>query len=107
MINVFSSIYLRSFIFGFEDSLVSTVGLLSGIAFAGITAREIILTPEEENGMKYVEGEFDDYSNRRRAMGPLAALCHLADVTSARIGFDHPLDKNDSWVGARRIRDVI
>ena len=44
MINVFSSIYLRSFIFGFEDSLVSTVGLLSGIAFAGITAREIILT---------------------------------------------------------------
>ncbi|MEK7641758.1 MAG: VIT1/CCC1 transporter family protein [Patescibacteria group bacterium] len=35
--------YLRSFIFGVEDSLVSTVGLLSGIAMAGV-ARGTILT---------------------------------------------------------------
>lgn len=36
--------YLRNFVFGVEDSLVSTVGLLSGIAIAGIETKEIILT---------------------------------------------------------------
>lgn len=35
---------LRNFIFGVEDSLVSTVGLLSGIAVGGIIRSEIILT---------------------------------------------------------------
>lgn len=35
--------YLRNFVFGVEDSLVSTVGLLSGVAIAGM-AREDILT---------------------------------------------------------------
>ncbi len=61
----------------------------------------ISLTPEQLNGLKYVEGELDDYTNRRRVMGPLAAFCHLADVTSARIWFAHP---NDTWPGARRDR---
>lgn len=37
-------IYLRNFIFGVEDSLVSTVGLLAGIAWAGIARSEIIVT---------------------------------------------------------------
>ena len=36
--------YLRSFVFGVEDSLASTVGLLSGIAIAGIARETIILT---------------------------------------------------------------
>lgn len=36
--------YMRNFVFGVEDSLVSTVGLLSGIAVGGMGAREIILT---------------------------------------------------------------
>lgn len=36
--------YLRNFVFGVEDSLVSTAGLLSGIAVAGIAPREIFLT---------------------------------------------------------------
>lgn len=36
--------HLRSFIFGVEDSLVSTVGLLSGIAISGMSAHEILLT---------------------------------------------------------------
>ncbi|MEK7170856.1 MAG: VIT1/CCC1 transporter family protein [Patescibacteria group bacterium] len=36
--------YLRNFIFGAEDSLVSTVGLLSGVSFAGLTSREVILS---------------------------------------------------------------
>ena len=37
-------IYLRNFIFGVEDSLVSTVGLLSGIAIGGAPREVIILT---------------------------------------------------------------
>ncbi len=65
----------------------------------------IVLSPEQANGMKYVEGELHDYTNRHRVMGPLAALCHLADVTSARIWFDHPLEENDPWDGAQRIRE--
>ena len=36
------ALYLRNFIFGVEDSLVSTVGMLSGIAIAG-TGRSTIL----------------------------------------------------------------
>ncbi|MFA5751202.1 MAG: VIT1/CCC1 transporter family protein [Candidatus Paceibacterota bacterium] len=36
--------YFRNFIFGVEDSLVSTVGLLSGIAIANIPRQEIFLT---------------------------------------------------------------
>lgn len=37
-------IYIRNFIFGVEDSLVSTVGLLSGIAVAGVPRSTLILT---------------------------------------------------------------
>ncbi|MEK7184011.1 MAG: VIT1/CCC1 transporter family protein [Patescibacteria group bacterium] len=36
--------YLRNFVFGVEDSLVSTVGLLSGVAIAGVAEETIILT---------------------------------------------------------------
>ncbi len=36
--------YLRSFVFGVEDSLVSTVGLLSGIAIAHVSGKTILLT---------------------------------------------------------------
>jgi len=65
----------------------------------------IVLTSDQKNGMKYVEGELDDYTNRRRVMGSLAAFCHLCDVTSARIWFDSPMEHNDPWQGAKRIRD--
>lgn len=64
----------------------------------------IVLTEQQQNGMRYVEGEFDDYTNKERKMGPLAALCHLADVTSARIWFNHPTQYDDPWVGATKIR---
>ncbi|MDO8633442.1 MAG: hypothetical protein Q7K38_02770 [Candidatus Wildermuthbacteria bacterium] len=60
------------------------------------------LTKEQQNAMRYVEGELDDYSPKKRVMKPLAAFCHLADITSARIWFDHPLPKNDPWRGAKR-----
>lgn len=38
------AVYGRSFIFGIEDGLVSTVGLLSGIAAAGVPGTTIVLT---------------------------------------------------------------
>ncbi len=37
-------VYMRNLIFGAEDSLVSTVGLLSGIAIGGVSNSAIILT---------------------------------------------------------------
>jgi hypothetical protein len=61
----------------------------------------ILLTDEQANAMKYVEGEYKDYSSKERVMHPLAALCHLADVTSARIWHDYPKD-DDPWRGATR-----
>jgi hypothetical protein len=67
----------------------------------------IVLTEEQQNALRYVEGEFEDYSSRRRVMGPLAALCHMADVASARIWFDHPKEFSDDepWLDAGRQRD--
>lgn len=45
MFNRFSSVsYFRNFTFGVEDSLVSTVGLLSGIAVADVPKTTILLT---------------------------------------------------------------
>lgn len=43
MRNNFTTLY-RNFIFGVEDSLVSTVGLLSGVAIAGVPRETIVLT---------------------------------------------------------------
>lgn len=70
-----------------------------------LLAYGVVLTSKQENGLKYVEGEFNDYSSDGRVMNPLAAFCHLCDVTSARIWFDYPMEQNDSWSGASRIRD--
>ncbi len=39
--NLSSASYVRNFVFGVEDSLVSTTGLLSGVAFAGLETRVI------------------------------------------------------------------
>ena len=64
----------------------------------------ILLTEDQKNGLKYVEGEGKDYSGKHRTMNPLAALAHICDVASARIYFDYPLADNDSWEGAKRIR---
>jgi hypothetical protein len=64
----------------------------------------IRLSEEQMNGLVYVEGEMNDYSNRRRVMGPLAAFCHLCDVTSARIWHAFPAVSGDSWTGAKRVR---
>lgn len=39
-----NDVELRNFIFGVEDSLVSTVGLLAGVAAADISHRNVIIT---------------------------------------------------------------
>jgi len=65
----------------------------------------VVITPEQENGMQYAEGELNDYSSRHRVMGPLACLAHMCDVASARLWFDHPMQENDPWTYAKRIRD--
>lgn len=65
----------------------------------------IVFTPEHENGLKYAEGELNDYSNRHRVMGPLACVAHMCDVCSARLWFNHPMKEKDPWVWARRSRD--
>ena len=39
-----SASHLRNFVFGVEDSLVSTVGLLSGISIAGMEIKTIFVT---------------------------------------------------------------
>ena len=72
---------------------------LAKLAEYGIT-----LTPEEENAVRYAEGELADYSGRRRTMNQLAALVHMADNWSARGWFDHPLAQNDPWSGRGRSR---
>lgn len=64
------------------------------------------LTPKQENGIQYAEGELNDYSNRRRMMGPLACVAHMCDVCSARLWFDHPIEEDDPWAGAKRIRNT-
>ena len=43
-LNSLSPSYLRTFVFGVEDSLVSTVGLLSGIALTELSVKHIVLT---------------------------------------------------------------
>lgn len=44
MSNGVRAAYLRNFIFGVEDSLVSTVGLLSGVTIAGLVSKDILVT---------------------------------------------------------------
>lgn len=63
----------------------------------------IRLTSDQENALKYVHGEGNDYSSKRRVMTPLAAFCHICDIWVARIDFNYPLSENDPWEGARRV----
>lgn len=58
------------------------------------------LGPEHLNALRYVEGEHEDYSPSARAMGRLAAFCHICDVASARLWPDHPLPSGDPWPAA-------
>lgn len=55
------------------------------------------LTAEQMNGLRYVEGEGDDYVPGARVMSPLAAFCHMCDIASARIWHDRPREENETW----------
>lgn len=50
-----------------------------------------------KEALRCVEGEKEEYTNTERKMSPLAAFCHMCDVASARIWFDHPADLEESW----------
>ena len=62
----------------------------------------------QANALYFVEGIRDsEYTNRARLMGELAALCHSADVLSARMWYNHPLPTGqDPWQGAARVNPV-
>jgi hypothetical protein len=60
------------------------------------------LPAELERAIVFVEGEVTQYSNQERGMSPLAAFCHLCDVASARLWYNHPREKDDPWPGAGR-----
>jgi hypothetical protein len=64
----------------------------------------LTLTPEQQNALTYVEGEYKDYSSTHRVMNELAAFCHLVDTWSARGWYDYPKAEDDEWTGARRFR---
>lgn len=69
-----------------------------------ISQYNIQLSEDHHTALKYVEGVRDkDYSPQDRVMTPLAAFCHICDLTSARIWFDYPRASNDPWQGAARL----
>jgi hypothetical protein len=71
-------------------------------AFAAAKLQEygIELSPQQQNALKYVEGIRDeDYTPGSRLMLPLAALCHMCDMLSARAFYDAPLAAMDAWAG--------
>ncbi len=54
-----------------------------------------VLSDQLTNALEYVEGERNDYSNKKRVMNELAGFCHIADVSSARIWHDY--GKSKAW----------
>lgn len=66
----------------------------------------LVLTPDQHNGLTYVEGELHDYSSQRRVMNELASFCHKIDNWSARGWPNYPKAKGDEWTGAGRIRSA-
>ncbi len=68
----------------------------------------IVLTSEQDNAMKYIHGELNEYTPRKRVVGPLGTFCHICDVFSARIWFDYPKEGyEDSWWPAQRVNSKI
>ena len=65
----------------------------------------IILSAEQENAMKYAEGEMDDYTNQRRMMNELAGFVHMMDVWSARVCHNYPRKSLPNLAAIRRAVD--
>ncbi len=64
----------------------------------------IELMPQQQNALKYVEGEGEDYSSKARVMNELAAFCHIADVSSARIWHNFPNPNDKLWSNLLRAK---
>ncbi len=64
----------------------------------------LALTPQQLNGLTYVEGELKGYSSQQRVMNELAAFCHKVDNWSARGWYNYPKAEGDEWIGAKRFR---
>src|SRR5690606_18504471 len=63
----------------------------------------VTLSPVQANALEFVEGIRDDkYRKDSRAMSELAAMCHMADLWSARGWYNHPLPEDDQWHKACR-----
>lgn len=63
----------------------------------------IQLNDMQDNALEFVEGIRDHkYQRGKRVMGELAVVCHIADLTSARLWYNHPLANDDSWSGSKR-----
>jgi|APCry1669188879_1035177.scaffolds.fasta_scaffold02692_6 hypothetical protein len=45
----------------------------------------IIFSEQEQNALKYIHGENEYYSSKKRVMNELAAFCHSVDTISSRI----------------------
>jgi hypothetical protein len=56
---------------------------------------DINLTHAHMNALRFIEGEDGEYSGNDRAMNELAAFCHIADISSARIWYNY--GKEGSW----------
>ncbi len=93
-----------------EDGTVSNrTGLETKAQFKEFRERKLreyglVLTPDQHNGLTYVEGELHDYSSKHRVMNELASFCHKIDNWSARGWPDHPKAEGDEWTGAGRFR---
>jgi hypothetical protein len=63
----------------------------------------IQLNEMQDNALEFVEGIRDHkYQRGKRVMGELAVVCHIADLTSARLWYNHPLAEDDTWSGSAR-----
>ena len=56
------------------------------------TKYKYAMKDEELNALKYVHGEGNDYSSKKRVMCSLAAFVHCADIISARIWYNKGQD---------------
>lgn len=88
------SIYVRNVIFGVEDSLVSTVGFLSGLAFVGMDEKTLVLTGliyifVEGFSMamgSYMSEESTEEYEQRRAVSPVVPLLGAGAMLVSSIG---------------------
>src|SRR3989344_1033478 len=78
-----------------------TKGDSHGYRMSVIAKYNIQISSQQENAIKYVEGEHNDYTNQRRVMNELAMFCHMCDGWSARGWHNRPLEKNETW-GSRQ-----